>query len=37
VRADDDLPDIAVDHATGEIYVVWSDGLGTADNNVVIT
>ena len=37
VRADDYLPDIAVDHATGDIYVVWSDGLGTAVNNVVIT
>lgn len=37
VRADDYLPDIAVDHATGEIYVVWSDGLGTNVNNVVIT
>jgi hypothetical protein len=37
VRADDYLPDIAVDHATGDIYVVWSDGLGTPVNNVVIT
>jgi hypothetical protein len=37
VRADDYLPDIAVDHETGDIYVVWSDGLGTANNNVVIT
>jgi hypothetical protein len=37
VRADDYLPDIAVDHATGDIYVVWSDGLGTRVNNVVIT
>src|SRR5215207_2499047 len=37
IRADDYLPDIAVDHATGDIYVVWSDGLGTAVNNVVIT
>jgi hypothetical protein len=37
VRADDYLPDIAVDHATGDLYVVWADGLGTRDNNVVIT
>lgn len=37
VRADDYLPDIAVDHASGDIYVVWADGLGTAVNNVVIT
>jgi hypothetical protein len=37
VRADDYLPDIAVNHANGDIYVVWSDGLGTAVNNVVIT
>ena len=37
VRADDYLPDIAVDHETGDIYVVWADGLGTAANNVVIT
>jgi hypothetical protein len=37
VRADDYLPDIAVDHETGHIYVVWSDGLGTPNNNVVIT
>jgi hypothetical protein len=36
VRADDYLPDIAVDHASGAIYVVWADGLGTAINNVVI-
>jgi hypothetical protein len=37
IRADDYLPDIAVNHATGDIYVVWSDGLGTAVDNVVIT
>jgi hypothetical protein len=37
VRADDYLPDIAVDHETGAIYVVWADGLGTPNNNVVIT
>lgn len=37
VRAGDYLPDIAVNHATGDIYVVWSDGLGTDVNDVVIT
>jgi hypothetical protein len=37
VRADDYLPDIAVDHTTGDIYVVWADGLGTPNNNVVIS
>jgi hypothetical protein len=37
VRADDYLPDIAIDHETGDIYVVWADGLGTPNNNVVIT
>jgi hypothetical protein len=37
VRADDYLPDIAVDRATGDLYVVWADGLGTRNNNVVIS
>ena len=37
VRADDYLPDIAVDRASGDLYVVWSDGLGTPVNNVVIS
>jgi hypothetical protein len=37
VRADDYLPDIAVDHETGDLYVVWADGLGTPVNNVVIS
>jgi hypothetical protein len=37
IRADDYLPDIAVDHNTGDLYVVWADGLGTAVNNVVIS
>jgi hypothetical protein len=36
VRADDYLPDIAVDHTTGAIYIVWADGLGTNVNNVVL-
>lgn len=37
VRADDYLPDIAVDRDSGDLYVVWSDGLGTPVNNVVIS
>jgi BNR repeat-like domain len=37
VRAGDFLPDIAVDHTTGAIYVVWADGLGTSVNNVVFS
>jgi hypothetical protein len=37
VRAGDFLPDIAVDHTTGAIYVVWADGLGTNENHVVLS
>jgi hypothetical protein len=37
VRADDYLPDIAVDHNNGHLYVVWSDGLGDGNNDVVIS
>ena len=37
VRAGDFMPDIAVDHTSGAIYVVWADGLGTPNNNVVIS
>ena len=29
IRAEDYLPDIAIDPTNGDIYVVWSDGLGT--------
>jgi hypothetical protein len=36
IRAEDYLPDIAVDMTSGAIYVVWSDGLGTALNKVVL-
>ncbi|MGH2840154.1 MAG: sialidase family protein [Solirubrobacteraceae bacterium] len=36
VRAGDYLPDIAVDHNSGAVYLTWADGLGTAANNVVI-
>ncbi|GLZ32223.1 hypothetical protein Lesp02_44110 [Lentzea sp. NBRC 105346] len=36
IRAEDYLPDIAVDMTSGAIYVVWADGLGTALNKVVL-
>jgi len=36
IRAEDYLPDIAVDPTNGDIYVVWSDGLGTAIDRVVM-
>ena len=37
IRAGDYLPDIAVDKESGDLYVTWADGLGTAANNVVIS
>jgi hypothetical protein len=37
IRAEDYLPDIAIDPANGDIYVVWSDGLGTPINRVVMS
>ena len=37
VRADDYLPDIAVNKQNGDLYVVWADGLGTPNHNVVIS
>ena len=36
IRAEDYLPDIAVDPTNGDVYVVWSDGLGTAIDKVVM-
>ena len=36
IRAGDYLPDIAIDPNNGAIYVVWSDGLGTPINRVVM-
>ena len=36
IRAEDYLPDIAVDPTSGAIYVVWSDGLGTPIDKVVM-
>ena len=37
IRAEDYLPDIAIDPTNGDIYVVWSDGLGTPINKVVMS
>jgi hypothetical protein len=36
IRAEDYLPDIAIDPVSGAIYVVWSDGLGTPIDRVVM-
>ena len=36
IRAEDYLPDIAIDPTNGDIYIVWADGLGTALNKVVM-
>ncbi len=36
IRAGDYIPDIAIDPASGSIYVVWADGLGGALNKVVM-
>ena len=36
IRAGDYLPDIAIDPNNGDIYVVWSDGLGTPIDKVVM-
>ena len=36
IRAEDYIPDIAIDPTNGDIYVVWADGLGTALNKVVL-
>jgi hypothetical protein len=36
IRAEDYLPDIAIDPRNGDIYVVWSDGLGTPIDKVVM-
>jgi hypothetical protein len=37
IRAEDYLPDIAISPVNGDIYVVWSDGLGTAIDKVVLS
>jgi hypothetical protein len=36
IRAEDYLPDIAIDPTNGDIYVVWADGLGTPIAKVVM-
>jgi hypothetical protein len=36
IRAEDYLPDIAIDPTNGDIYVVRSDGLGTAIDKVAM-
>jgi hypothetical protein len=36
IRGEDYLPDIAIDPTSGAIYVVWSDGLGTSIDKVVM-
>ena len=37
IRAGDFIPDIAIDPASGAIYVVWADGLGTELNKTVLS
>src|SRR5215218_164678 len=37
IRAEDYLPDIAISPVNGDIYVVWSDGLGTSIDKVVLS
>src|SRR5215211_9271929 len=37
IRAEDYLPDIAISPTNGAIYVVWSDGLGTLIDRVVMS
>jgi hypothetical protein len=36
IRAGDYIPDIAIDQRNGAIYIVWSDGLGTPIDKVVM-
>jgi Neuraminidase (sialidase) len=37
IRAGDYIPDIAIDPDSGAIYVVWSDGLGTTLDKIVMS
>jgi hypothetical protein len=37
VRAGDYLPDVAVDHATGALYMVFADSIGGGVNHVKLT
>jgi hypothetical protein len=36
LRVGDYLPDIAVDPASGDVFVTWADGLGGATNKIVM-
>ena len=36
LRVGDYLPDIAVDPASGDVYVTWADGLGGPTNKIVM-
>jgi hypothetical protein len=36
LRVGDYLPDLAVDPASGALYVTWADGLGTPTNKIVL-
>lgn len=37
IRAGDYLPDVAVDHTTGDLYMVFADGIGTGFDHVKLT
>src|SRR3954453_8329292 len=37
LRVGDYLPDLAVDPASGALYVTWADGLGHATNRIVLS
>jgi hypothetical protein len=37
IRAGDYIPDVAVDHETGAIYMVFADGIATGFNHVKLT
>jgi len=37
IRADDYLPDVAVDHATGALYMVFADSIGNGIDHVKLT
>jgi hypothetical protein len=37
IRAGDYLPDVAVDHATGALYMVFADGISTGFDHVKLT
>ena len=37
VRAGDYIPDVAVDHLTGAVYMVFADGISTGFNHVKLT